>query len=423
MPNSDTSSTSRIHAIDALRGFALLGILVVNIQSFSMINAAFHNPAAYGDLGGWNYWVWFYTYSLVDSKFLALFSMLFGVSMLLIHQRYESVGFDNVVTYQKRRFAILIVIGLLHAYLIWPGDILVTYGLCGLLLLPAVQMRLSPRILIISGVFLLSIPSLNMLGSVVSPDLLDAGEKAQISEQWSPSPNSYQDELAAYRGHWLAQQSQRAQETLSVHIQNLPLTLVWRVGGLMLIGMALFKLGIVSAVRSLRFYRCMTLVGIGIGAPLMFYNSQQWSNTQWSLAYYESIGFQINYWCGLLLAGGYIGLIMWLCLTGRLIWLISLLAQVGRMALSNYLLQSLLCTLIFYGHGLGLFGKLERTEQLAVVVLVWLINLIFSTIWLKYYWQGPIEFIWRRLCQGDSKRMKGVKLKESTPFKTGFRNN
>jgi len=398
----------RIRSIDTLRGFALLGILLVNIQSFSMINAAYHNPSAYGDLGGWNYWVWFYTYSLADSKFLAIFSMLFGVSVLLIHQHYESSGLDNAITYQKRRFAVLIAIGLLHAYLMWPGDILVTYGLCGLLLLPVVHMRLSPRILILSGVILLSIPSLNMFGSVVSPDLLDADEKAQISEQWRPTPSSYKEELAAYRGHWWAQQSQRSQETFSVHVQNLPLTLIWRVSGLMLIGMALFKLGIVSAARSLLFYRYMTLIGIGLGVLFMFYNSQQWSNTQWSLGYYESIGFQVNYWCGLILAGGYIGLIMWLCQSGRLIWLTNLLAQVGRMSLSNYLLQSLLCTLVFYGHGLGLFGSLERTEQLAVVGLVWLINLLFSNVWLKYYQQGPLEFVWRKLCQLNPKSVEPV---------------
>lgn len=373
-----------------------------------MINAAVHNPAAYGDLEGWNYWVWFYTYSLADSKFLAIFSMLFGVSMLLIHQHYASMSLDNVISYQKRRFAILMAIGLLHAYLLWPGDILVAYGLCGLLLLPVVQMKLSPRMLFISGIILLCIPSLNMLGSVVSPDLLDLEEKAQVIEQWRPSPNNYQGELAAYRGHWWAQQNQRALETFSAHVQNLPLALIWRVGGLMLIGMAMFKLGIISGARSPRFYRYMTFVGIGFGVPLMFYNSQHWANTQWSLSYYESIAFQVNYWGGLLLAGGYIGLIMCLYQPGQLLWFSNLLAQVGRMALSNYLLQTLLCTLVFYGHGLGLFGKLERTEQLIVVGLVWLINLAFSNIWLKYYRQGPLEFIWRRLCQGDLNREQVV---------------
>ena len=382
----------------------MLGILLVNIQSFAMINAAFHNPAAYGDLGGWNYWVWFYTFSLVDSKFLAIFSMLFGVSMLLIHQHYASMGIENVIHYQKRRFAVLMAIGLVHAYLLWPGDILVSYGLCGLLLLPVVQMKLTPRMLIVSGILLLSIPSLNMLGSVTSPDLLDAEEKAQLIEQWRPSPSSYQAELAAYRGHWWVQQNQRAQEAFSVHVQNLPLTLIWRVGGLMLIGMALFKLGIVNGARSARFYRYMTLVGIGLGAPLMFYNSQNWANTQWSLSYYETIAFQVNYWGGLLLAGGYLGLIMYLCRSGCLFWFNKLLAQVGRMALSNYLLQTLLCSLVFYGHGLGLFGKLERTEQLIVVGLVWLINLAFSNIWLKYYRHGPLEFVWRKLCEGELKK-------------------
>ncbi len=399
-------TTSRISAIDTLRGFAVLGILLVNIQLFSMINAAHLNPSAYGDLTGWNYHVWFYTYSLAESKFIALFSMLFGSSMLLIHSRYQVYGLDYAITYQKRRFAVLMAIGLLHAYLLWPGDILVTYGLCGLLLLPVLHTTLTPRVLIISGILLLSIPSLNMLGSAVSPDLLSDDEIIQAIDQWLPSPASYQHELNAYRGNWLGQQQQRMNEAFHMHIQSMPLSFMWQCGGLMLIGMALFRLGILSASRSVQTYRYMMLTGFGLGLPILFYNSHHWAQTDWSLDYFETVGYQINYWAGPVLVVGYIGLIMTLCKSERLAWLTRPLAQTGRMALSNYLLQSLLCSLIFYGHGLGLFGKLERVEQFTVVLIIWSINILFSTIWLRHFQYGPIEFIWRRLSQRNLQQVQ-----------------
>jgi uncharacterized protein len=395
--NPQTLPSSRISAIDTLRGFAVLGILPVNIQLFSMITAAYHNPSAYGDISGANYWVWLLTYSLADSKFLALFSLLFGASLLLIHDRRAAAGLDEAIAYQKRRLAILMAIGLVHAYLVWPGDILVTYALCGLLLLPVLQLSLSPRALLLSGVLLLGAPSLNMLGSAVTPGLLDEAEQLQVREQWQPPPSSYQAELDAWRGGWLTQQPQRSLEAFDMHIQNMPLSFMWRAGGLMLIGMALLRLGILSAQRSRRFYLAMMFIGFGLGVPLMLYNSRQWALSQWSLEYFEHSGFQINYWGGLLLVAGYIGVIMWLCKAGRLAWLTRPLAHTGRMALSSYLLQSLLCTFIFYGHGLGLFGYVERTGQFAVVLGVWAACLVFSSAWLAHFQQGPVEWLWRRL--------------------------
>ncbi len=128
----------RIVSIDVLRGFALLGILPMNIQYFSMISAAYDNPTAYGDLHGANYWIWLFCHVLADQKFMTIFSMLFGAGILLMTSRIEATGKPSA-SLHYRRMGWLILFGLAHAYLLWSGDILVAYGMCGLVGLPMPQ--------------------------------------------------------------------------------------------------------------------------------------------------------------------------------------------------------------------------------------------------------------------------------------------
>ncbi len=123
------AETARIEAIDVLRGFALLGILVMNIQGFAMPQAAYFNPTAYGDLEGANLYVWLAGRMLADQKFMAIFSMLFGAGIVLMAERSEGSGGARL---HYRRMGYLLVIGLLHAHLLWHGDILVTYAVCGM---------------------------------------------------------------------------------------------------------------------------------------------------------------------------------------------------------------------------------------------------------------------------------------------------
>ena len=131
VPPAPVDAPERIAPLDTLRGFALLGILVMNIQSFSMISAAYNNPTAYGDLSGANWWVWLLGHLLADQKMYGIFSMLFGAGILLMTSRAEERGSSLGLHY--RRMMWLILFGLLHAHLLWPGDILYTYGMCGLL--------------------------------------------------------------------------------------------------------------------------------------------------------------------------------------------------------------------------------------------------------------------------------------------------
>ena len=126
--------TARIDSIDVLRGFALLGILLMNVQSFAMPQAAYFNPTAYGDLEGANLDVWVAVRMLADQKFMTIFSMLFGAGIVLMAGRAEARGDGRRVHY--RRMGWLLVIGLLHAHLLWAGDILFLYAVCGMLVYP-----------------------------------------------------------------------------------------------------------------------------------------------------------------------------------------------------------------------------------------------------------------------------------------------
>ncbi|MCH7814611.1 MAG: DUF418 domain-containing protein, partial [Planctomycetes bacterium] len=172
---------------------------------------------------------------------------------------------------------------------------------------------------------------------------------------------------------------------------------LWRAGGLMLIGMALFKLGVLSAKRATRVYAAMILVGALVGVPLVLYGVGRNFDLNWDAQQCMFLGPQFNYWGSLFVSLAWVGAIMLLCRRGLLRPLTRLLAAAGRMAFSNYILQTVICTTIFYGHGLGLFGKVERTGQMAIVVMVWAVVLSSSPLWLGRFRFGPLEWLWRSL--------------------------
>ncbi len=150
------TARERIASLDVLRGVALLGILPMNIQAFSMIGAAYVNPTAYGDFHGANYWVWFSCHLLADEKFMTIFSMLFGTGIYLMTSHIEAAG-KNPTALHFRRMGWLILFGVLHAYLLWYGDILVNYGLCGLL--AYCYRKMAPRKLILYGLCFVAVAS------------------------------------------------------------------------------------------------------------------------------------------------------------------------------------------------------------------------------------------------------------------------
>ena len=201
----------RIVSIDALRGFALLGILYMNIQAFSMVSAAYMNPTAYGDLHGANYAVWLAGHLLADLKFMSIFSMLFGAGIFLMTSHVEAAG-RRPAPLHYRRMGWLMLFGLLHGSLLWYGDILYDYALCGMLVYLFRKRR--PRTLMITGVILFFVAPLLLYGYGYGYAQMPPHEQ-QLERQgmWQPTAEQIAKQNAVYRGGWLTQMSERLPET------------------------------------------------------------------------------------------------------------------------------------------------------------------------------------------------------------------
>jgi len=385
----------RIHSLDILRGFAVLGILVMNIQSFSMVGATYLNPTAYGNLEGANYGVWLVSYLLADRKMMAIFSMLFGAGVVLLTRRREDSGQPAAGVHYRRMFWLL-VFGVLHGFLLWYGDILHAYAVCGLGLY--LVRKWKPRRLIIVGLLVLGVASaLTMFWQVTMPYWPEGEVEKLEAEWWQPDDAAIADEVEAMRGSWLTQQQRRIPETKYMQTTHLLMESLWRAGGLMLIGMALFKLGIFSAERSRRFYIRLAVIGFGVGLPVVAVGAIYRESVDWDVRRAFFFGGQPNYWASLLVALGWVGLVMLFTQSSSWGGTKRRLAAVGRMALTGYLMQTIICTTIFYGHGLGFYGKVERTGQALIVLAIWVLLLVACPIWLRFFRFGPFEWLWRCL--------------------------
>ena len=385
----------RIVSIDVLRGFALLGILPMNIQYFSMIAAAYFNPTAYGSLNGANFGIWLLSHVLADEKFMTIFSMLFGAGILLMTSRVEASD-RRPAPVHYRRMGWLTLFGLAHAYLLWSGDILFTYGLCGMVAYLCRKLR--PGKLIIVGLMLLSIASAIVIAEGVWSRHWSPGQVQAATEQiWAPTPQMVAREVAAYRGSWTAQMKYRAADSLEMQTMYFVLFTFWRATGLMLIGMAMFKLGVFRARLRAPDYWTMVFVALCLGIPVILYGTYCDFAAKWDFRYCFFYGMQFNYWASLLVSLGWVGAVMLACQSRQLIPQTSRVASVGRLAFTNYVLQTVVCTTIFYGHGLGLFGQVDHVQQFGIVLAIWAAQLVLSPIWLRYFLFGPLEWLWRSL--------------------------
>jgi uncharacterized protein len=391
------AESDRLVAMDVLRGFVLLGILVMNIQSFAMPFSAYMNPTSYGDLTGANLWVWMVSHLFFDQKFITIFAMLFGAGILLMTSR---AGAD-ASRIHRRRMGWLILFGLLHAHLFWYGDILYWYGMVGLVAF--LFRNKAPRALLAAGMLFIVIGfAVPMAFGLTMPD----ETLAEIRDrEWQPTAGIIAAELAAYRGGPLAQAAHRSPTSLTFETFYL-IFMGWKILGLMLIGMALLKLDVFTARRAPASYAKLAAAGFAIGLPLVAFGIRQNFAHGWSVDYSMFFGTQWNYWGSAFVSLGYIGLFMWIVRTGALQGVTRRLAAVGRMAFSNYIFHTVVATTIFYGHGLGLFGSVERTGQAAIVLGIWAVQLIASPIWLRHFQFGPLEWVWRSLTYGARQPMR-----------------
>lgn len=393
--NGPVAETARIASLDVLRGFAVLGILVMNIQSFSMIGAAYMNPYAYGDMTGANRAVWFFSHLFADMKFMAIFSMLFGAGVVLMSERRTAAGKASAGLHYRRMLGLLIF-GALHGYLLWHGDILFAYAICGLWVFLFRNLR--PRNLIIIGVVVVAVASgIATFWQVTIPWWPPEAMEDLETDWWNPPPESIAYELDSFRGSWSAQQEVRGPETVFMQTFHLATSTLWRAGGLMLIGMGLFKIGVFSAARSTAFYGRMLAIGAVIGLPIVAVGVAFRESIAWDVHLSFFAGDQFNYWASIPVALAWVAAVMLVVKAGVIPHLTARLAAVGRMALSCYLLETIICTAIFYGHGLGLFGSIERTGQITIVFAVWLVLLGFCPWWMQRFRFGPFEWLWRSL--------------------------
>ncbi len=393
-PAGPVRPAERIVSLDVLRGFAILGILVMNVQSFSAIKAAYANPSAYGDLTGIHFVAWFVGHVFFELKFMAIFSMLFGAGVLLAADR-AGASSRSPAGLHYRRMGWLLLFGLAHAYLLWFGDILFFYGVCGMLVYPL--RKLAPGKLIILGVALLAIASILSFSVGALMPFLPADEQLAMSADWAPAPEAIEQELAAYRSGWLGQFADRAPTALMFETGLLLFWGLWRCGGLMLVGMALYRRGFFNATLPARSYIRALALGAAVGLPLILAGVAWNVHHQWSARYSLFFGSQFNYWGSVPLALALVAAVMLACREGFLPRLQRRLAAIGRTALSNYLLQTVLGTTIFYGHGLGLYGSMERAELVAVVLAIWAVQLVVSPWWVSRFRFGPVEWLWRSL--------------------------
>jgi len=399
-----TLGNERIQSLDILRGIAILGILIMNVQSFAMPGSAYLNPSSFGDLTGMNYWVWVLSHVLADQKFMTLFSILFGAGIVLVTDRAEQREGKSAGLHYRRTFWLL-VIGLLHAHLIWYGDILVAYALCAVIVF--LFRKSSPRKLLIIGLITISIHTVIYLLIGASMQFIPAEDLEELRQSfWNPGMEAIQREIAAVTGSLGEQIGHNSTSAVEMETTALGMQLFWRASGLMLIGMAMYKTGVLSAARDASFYRKGLVLGMLIGLPLVVWGIVKNFEAGWTLEYSMFIGSQFNYWGSLAMAYAYICGIMLFVKTDGFKAIKQRLAAVGQMALTNYIAQSMIGMLLFFGAGFGLFGQLERSHQVIVVLATWLLQLSWSRPWLHAYRFGPLEWVWRSLTYGHVQPLK-----------------
>lgn len=408
-----TEPGPRILTLDVLRGVAVMGIFSVNVVGFAMPDAAYLNPAAYGGATGANLATWALNFVLIDNKMRCLFSLLFGASLLLVAERAEAAGRSPAAAHYSRMLWLL-VFGLLHFYLVWDGDILSLYAPIGML--AYAFRRLPPDRLVAAAIVFL------LMDSAIMVELwrgFAAGEAAAHAPgaapatilQWRsaaedlipPGPADLARDLAAYRGGWSGVVAHRWADNALGPVTNLilagPQTL-----GLMLLGMAGLKSGFLTGAWDASRYRRVILIGLAIGIPA--HAALAWwtwrSGFPGALVFGSYFLFAMPFYY--LQAAAYAAAIVLLARRGNAF--VARLAAVGRAAFSNYLGTSLLASGLFFGFGLGLYGRLDRLEAWLVAPLLWALMLLWSKPWLDRFRYGPFEWLWRSLARGRRQPMR-----------------
>lgn len=387
----------RLPFLDGLRGLAVLGILIMNIQAFGRPEWAYLLPDITGPLSVADRWLHGLGYFLAEQVFVSLFSCLFGIGIWILAERDVRRQRDPIV-HQRRRSLGLLAIGLVHAYLIWSGDILVAYALAAWVLAPSVYWPVQ-RQAQLGLMFLAVTPALALL----EVGLLSAEAR---SAAYNINSQDIQAEIDALTGSWWKNQGWRFSHSLEAQLLGLPLGTFWFVSGWMLIGMALFRQGFAAGAWSPERYRRYIALALVAGLTLKATGYVYQAGNHFSPATLALGHGLFSYLGALCLALAYIGLAVLGWHYRPLPALGRLLQAIGRLALSNYILQSLVATSLFYGFGLGWFGGTSLVGLLLATIGIWLINAAFSLLWLRWFHCGPLEWLWRWHSRGQAPAFK-----------------
>jgi len=392
--SSPTIATQRIESLDLIRGIAVCGLVAINSIEFGFGTMLLIYPL---DMAEPDRTLWAIVMGLGAGKFATLFSALFAAGMLLFCERAEASGRSAASVYFPR-LGWLLLFGILHAYLIWHGDILVTYALTGFVLFWC--RNWSAKIFLIVGCALMAMTVLPLaLGAAIS-HFVDFSE---YREDWSKLLESFQaeeeTEMEALRGSWAEQMKTRALYAFFTHLFGIPFYLFWFAAMMMCFGMSLMKSGFFRGEWPTGRLQKTTLILLATGLPLTLGGYGLFALAKPSLPLllwaYTALSTGLP-----LVAFGYAGLgVMW-SQRGKPGFLRRGFIAVGRMAFTNYISQSLILGLIYYGHGLGLNRQLEFREAMMIVPAVWVAQMLVSSWWLGRFQYGPLEWLWRRLTYG-----------------------
>ncbi|MCG2614583.1 DUF418 domain-containing protein [Terrimonas sp. NA20] len=412
----------RITLIDSLRGIAILGILLMNIPGFGLPSPLHNGDLAVLNETGANFKAWYYVSMSVEGTQRALFSMLFGAGMILFISRKEKNAEGLIpADYFFRRQLWLLVFGLFNAFvLLWFWDVLYHYAIAGMILFAF--RKLSAKSLIIAALICLVlqfarenvnfyrdkriVTTGEMLATRDTSVLkLTEDESAQLGAMTEMKEKStveakrkaMEKSLRKVRGSYAELYEYQSERSFRGETAGL-YYFIWDVLVFMFLGMAFYKNGILTGVASTKVYWLLCLGGLIPGCILTWFYLQHYIDLNFdNYQIAKSVRFDMYAIARGLRSVGILGLIMLLYRSGLFKWFFALMRPVGQMAFTNYLTQSFLMGLFFYGVGFGMFGKLQRYEIYYVVVATWVLQIIWSHIWLRFFLFGPMEWLWRSL--------------------------
>ena len=404
-PPEPLPGSERIGLLDALRGLALLGIFVVNIEWFTRPWQEFGNGMAQG-LAGADFIAAWAVHVFVSGKFWILFSLLFGMGFAVMMARAKAS--DRFASIYLRRLAVLFAIGIAHALLFWVGDILHSYVIAGLLLLalrdagPRAQLAIGLAMYLglcglslLAGAAMLAVPAGQM-------DMVATGALAE-------NARAAEAAAAAYAGGGFAEvTAQRLRDFSSLAWNNfgvVPMAL-----GIFLIGSWLLRSGRIADVAGNRaFFVRMAACCLPLGLAVTLWAA--WLSTghpQGTLDMRYLVAASLHGLGALPMTLGGVALVAlaWQSAVGAR--LLGLVAPVGRMALTNYLLQSVIASLLFYGYGLAMWGRIGHAGLVLLALAVFALQALASRWWLARYRFGPLEWAWRWLTYGSRPPMRNA---------------